>query len=102
MQITASVAKLTVAGRIRVSFPAMCCTKQGKLQHAREKRLLCDFPQLKQLEGCWGDILEFRQMTAGGVNQMGCGLQQPQCGSGALQQKGRVPRMRAATASAVE
>lgn len=40
-------------------------------------------------------------MTAGSVNQMGCSLQQPRCGSGALQQKGRVPCVRVATASAV-
>lgn len=58
-QVLASAAKLTVAGRISVSFPAMCCTKQDKLNNARwKKRLLCDFSHLKQLESCQGDILD--------------------------------------------
>lgn len=34
-QAMASAAKLTVAGRISISFPAMCCTKQDKLNNSR-------------------------------------------------------------------
>lgn len=72
-----------------------------KMKKKKKKRLLCDFLHLKQLEGCQGDILQLRWTTAGCVNQMGCRPQQPWCGSGALQQKGRVPCMRVATASTV-
>lgn len=58
-QVMASAAKLTVAGRISVSFPAVCCTKQDKLNNASGKKiLLCDFPHLKQLERHQGDILD--------------------------------------------
>jgi len=55
MQITASTVKLTVAGRICVSFPAGCCTKQDKLEDERWKK---DYCVMFHIWSNWRDVRE--------------------------------------------